>query len=169
MVALSEMEGEKKQIMVAIDETDASYHALIWVLDNLKETLLDTSLLIFAAVPEPNYYHYVPASFGSARLYATASPAPEVAISAQEHKKKVMLGLLDKAKSICTSHGVESETILKTGDAKLAICDAVENLEVSMLILGDEGRGRIQRALAGSVNDHCLQHAKCSVLVVKGP
>ncbi|CAM8882062.1 unnamed protein product [Rhodiola kirilowii] len=152
---------EGKKVMVAVDESEASYYALIWVLENLKEVLVNTSLVIFAAVPEPNYTQSIAATFSSA--------PPELAISVQEQQKKVVLGLLEKAKSICTSRGVKAETVMETGDAKLAICDAVEKYKISMLILGDSGFGRIQRALVWSVGSYCVQYAKCSVVVVKRP
>ncbi|KAL9664744.1 hypothetical protein QQ045_020151 [Rhodiola kirilowii] len=160
---------EGKKVMVAVDESEASYYALIWVLENLKEVLVNTSLVIFAAVPEPNYTQSIAATFSSARLYSMAATAPELAISVQEQQKKVVLGLLEKAKSICTGRGVKAETVMETGDAKLAICAAVEKYNISMLILGDSGFGRIHRALVWSVGSYCVQYAKCSVLVVKRP
>lgn len=67
------MEAERKKVMVAIDENEESYHALLWVLDNLQETLHSHQLLIFAAEPSPNYINVFAASLSSARLYATVN------------------------------------------------------------------------------------------------
>ena len=41
-----------------------------------------------------------------------------------------------------------------------------EELGVSLIVLGRRDRGRIRRALAGSVSDWVVRHAHCPVLVV---
>lgn len=70
------MEAERKKsnnVMVAIDETPSSYSALIWVLDNLKETICssstNTSLLLFSPQPLPVSRSYSSAAFAPAGLY----------------------------------------------------------------------------------------------------
>ena len=42
---------------------------------------------------------------------------------------------------------VNAETISEVGDAKQAICDAVQKLNITLLVLGDRGIGRIRRLL----------------------
>ncbi|GMP58894.1 hypothetical protein CsSME_00022396 [Camellia sinensis var. sinensis] len=97
--------------------------------------------------------------------------AVEYVKSVQEQNKVVSMGILEKAKGICTSHGVKAETILiaEVGDPKVAICNAVEKYNINLLILGDHELGLIQRVLVGSVSSYCVQNAKCPVLVVKKP
>ncbi len=41
-----------------------------------------------------------------------------------------------------------------------------EELEVSLIVVGSRDRGRIRRALGGSVSDWVVRHAHCPVLVV---
>ncbi|MBA0601484.1 hypothetical protein Gorai_004659 [Gossypium raimondii] len=53
----------------------------------------------------------------------------------------------------------------EVGDPKEKICEAVEKLNIELLILGSHGRGAIQRAFLGSVSNHCVHNAKCPVLV----
>ncbi|XP_059594263.1 universal stress protein A-like protein isoform X2 [Vitis vinifera] len=93
--------------------------------------------------------------------------SPEFINNVQEQNKKVSAALLEKAKSICSSQGVNAETISEVGDAQQAICDAVQKLNITLLILGDRGIGKIKRAFLGSVSNHCVNNAKCPVLVVK--
>ncbi|KAJ9708201.1 hypothetical protein PVL29_000320 [Vitis rotundifolia] len=93
--------------------------------------------------------------------------SPEFINNVQEQNKKVSVALLEKAKSICAGQGVNAETISEVGDAKQAICDAVQKLNITLLILGDRGIGKIKRAFLGSVSNHCVHNAKCPVLVVK--
>src|SRR5215212_10038552 len=42
-----------------------------------------------------------------------------------------------------------------------------EELEAGLIVLGSRGRGRIRRALMGSVSDSIVRHAHCPVLVVR--
>ncbi|KAK9276975.1 hypothetical protein L1049_006514 [Liquidambar formosana] len=160
--------GEGKKVMVAIDESDYSYHALMWVLDNLKESITATPLVIFASQAPPNYNYIYAASLSSARMF-TVSSNPELTNSIQEKNKKVVLGLLEKAKGICASRGVNAETIAEVGDPKVAICAAVEKYKINLLVIGYRGMGVLKRAIIGSVSNYCVQNAKCPVLVVKKP
>ncbi|XP_002283457.2 uncharacterized protein LOC100249069 isoform X1 [Vitis vinifera] len=156
-----------KKVMVAIDENECSYHALMWVLHNLKESIGNSPLVIFNAQPPPYRNNTFAASLGTARMYCPVSAAPEFINNVQEQNKKVSAALLEKAKSICSSQGVNAETISEVGDAQQAICDAVQKLNITLLILGDRGIGKIKRAFLGSVSNHCVNNAKCPVLVVK--
>lgn len=58
-----------KKVMVAIDENECSYQALMWVLQNLKDSLGNSPLVIFTAQPPPYRNASFSASLGSARVY----------------------------------------------------------------------------------------------------
>ena len=68
-----ERKGSIKKVMVAIDESNFSYNALIWVLDNLKDSFTDTPLVIFATQPLANFSYAVSASV--AGFYFPLSPS----------------------------------------------------------------------------------------------
>ncbi|KAA8529149.1 hypothetical protein F0562_034052 [Nyssa sinensis] len=159
-----------KKVMVAIDENESSYYALKWVLENLRESITNSGnpLVIFMAQPSPKPIPFA-ASLGSARIYCPVSAFPEFVNSVQEKNMRVSLALLEKAKSICTSHGVKAETIAEVGNPKEAICNAVQKYEINLLALGDCGLGKIKRAFLGSVSNYCVENAKCPVLLVKKP
>ncbi|KAK6931516.1 UspA [Dillenia turbinata] len=160
--------GEKK-VMVAIDESEDSYYALLWVLDNLGDSISKTPLVIFKAQPPPNYHYVFAAVLGAARMYSHVSATPEFVNSMQEQERKVSMGLLEKAKTLCASRGIQAETYTEIGDPKQAILDAVNKYNVSLLILGNHGISKLKRAFIGSVSNYCVQNAKCPVLVVKRP
>ncbi|GAY47547.1 hypothetical protein CUMW_105260 [Citrus unshiu] len=63
--------GERK-VMVAIDESELSHYALMWVLDNLKESISKFPLIIFMAQPPTKSKFVFTAPFGYARLYSSA-------------------------------------------------------------------------------------------------
>ncbi|WCJ24500.1 Adenine nucleotide alpha hydrolases-like superfamily protein [Euphorbia peplus] len=151
----------KKVMMVAIDESECSQYALEWALSYLQDTILNSHLLIFTAQPNSNFGFVYASSFGSA--------PPELIASMQENQRKIASSLLDKAKQICADHGIVAQTQTEIGDPKEKICEAVEKLDVKLLVLGSHSRGAIQRAFLGSVSNYCVHNAKCPVLVVKKP
>ncbi|XP_009356876.1 universal stress protein YxiE-like [Pyrus x bretschneideri] len=159
--------GAEKRVMVAIDESECSHYALMWALDNLKDSITKSPLIIFTAQTPSAGNVIFSASLGSARMYYPMSSSQEFVNSSQENHRKFALGLLEKAKEICANHGVNAETVTEVGDPKAAICDAVQKHNINLLILGERGLGKIKRAILGSVSNYCVQNAKCPVLVVK--
>ncbi|CAN1826428.1 Universal stress protein A-like protein [Linum perenne] len=162
---------EKKKVMVAIDESEFSHYALEWALSNLGDTISKSSapLLLFTAQPFSDFAYLNASTFGAALSLHSCIAAPELVASVHENQKKVTIALLDKAKQICSAHGVEVETETEIGDPKQAICDAVDKHGIQLLVLGSHSRGPIQRAFLGSVSNYCVHNAKCPVLVVKKP
>ncbi|GAV66290.1 Usp domain-containing protein [Cephalotus follicularis] len=166
------IQGPRKKVMVAIDESEHSYYALMWVLNNLKELITTAPLVIFAALPTPtfNYPHAVPLGFS--RLYCPVSTnmmtGPEMSTSVQV-QYKILLGILEKAKTICSSRGVNAETITEIGDPKEVICKAVQEHSINLLVMGNHTDGVLKRVFSGSMSNYCLNHANCAVLTVKKP
>uniref|UniRef100_A0A2N9FPF2 UspA domain-containing protein n=1 Tax=Fagus sylvatica TaxID=28930 RepID=A0A2N9FPF2_FAGSY len=164
-----EKKGSEKKVMVVMDENENSYHALMWVLDNLKESVTKSTLVIFAAQPLTNYTNVFAAPLGFARMHFPVSATPALIESIQEHNKRVSLGLLEKAKSICASRGVNVETLTEAGDAKETICNAVQKYKINLLVMGGQANRTFMRPFQGSLSNYCLKNAKCPVLVVKKP
>ncbi|KAL0396778.1 UNVERIFIED_CONTAM: hypothetical protein Scaly_0126200 [Sesamum calycinum] len=149
----------KKKVMVAIDESECSHYALKWTLQNLRDTIETSNLFIFTAQPVVDLSYLYATSYGAAPI--------ELVRSFQENHKRVAEALLEKAKEICSQYGVAAETSTEVGDPKEAICKAVENLDIELLVLGSHGRKALQRAFLGSVSNYCVHNAKCPVLVVR--
>jgi nucleotide-binding universal stress UspA family protein len=53
------------------------------------------------------------------------------------------------------------------GHAAQVLLDA--STGASLLVVGSRGHGGFAEALLGSVSQHCVQHALCPVVVVRGP
>ncbi|KAL6187998.1 hypothetical protein ACLB2K_039393 [Fragaria x ananassa] len=136
-------ESGEKPVMVAVDESECSHYALMWVIDNLKESINTNSPLhIFMAQPPPANNITFAASLGAARMYCP--PNPEFTNNMQENHTKLTTALLERAKDICASHGallnqdmVTAKTVTDIGDAKTAICAAVLKHNVKLLVLGE--------------------------------
>lgn len=76
MAALNTGSSEKK-VMVAIDESETSYYALMWVLQNLQESITKSSypLILFMAQPPAPNNDIFAASLGSARVFCNVFPS----------------------------------------------------------------------------------------------
>jgi nucleotide-binding universal stress UspA family protein len=59
------------------------------------------------------------------------------------------------------------EQQVREGGAGSALCRLASELDASVIVIGSRGRGRIKRALLGSVSDHVVRNAPCPVLVVR--
>uniref|UniRef100_A0A2P2JEW2 UspA domain-containing protein n=1 Tax=Rhizophora mucronata TaxID=61149 RepID=A0A2P2JEW2_RHIMU len=151
-MADGKIEGREKKeaVMVAIDGSECSHYALTWALENLKETISTSGLLVFTVQPIADF------------SYLSAST-----LGATQNQKKAALALLQTAKDICANHGVVAETLTEAGDPKVAICETANKLEAKLLVMGSHSRGAIQRAFLGSVSSYCVHHCKYPVLVVK--
>ncbi len=55
----------------------------------------------------------------------------------------------------------------KCGDPPLAILESAKQQDVQMIVVGARGLKGIKRFLLGSVSQKVLEHAPCSVLIVR--
>ncbi|KAL1204726.1 Universal stress protein A-like protein [Cardamine amara subsp. amara] len=161
-----------KRIMVAIDENDSSFYALQWVIDHFSNLLLTTEaveggILTVVHVQSP-FQHFAafPAGPGGATaVYASSSMIESVKKAQQE----ASTALFSRALQMCRPKQIRTETIVLEGDAKEMICEAVDQINVDLLVVGSRGLGKFKRAFLGSVSDYCAHHAHCPILIVKPP
>ncbi|KAJ9563661.1 hypothetical protein OSB04_008821 [Centaurea solstitialis] len=156
-VGVAMQSGMKNKVMVAIDDSEFSEHALGWVLKNLGSTVLDSELIIYTARTPVDISYLYASSWGTADLIKEL----------KDSEKKAANDLLNKAKATCSNYGITAEGMTEVGDPKVAICNAVEKLNIQLLVVGSHGRGAVTRTFLGSVSNYCVHHAKCPVLVVK--
>ena len=60
-----------------------------------------------------------------------------------------------------------AEVHLLGGDAGAAICQLATDVSARAIVVGSRGRGRLKRAFLGSVSDHVVRNAPCSVIVTR--
>jgi nucleotide-binding universal stress UspA family protein len=63
--------------------------------------------------------------------------------------------------------GAVAQSHLRMGGAAEEVIELAEELQTALIVLGSRGRGRIRRALMGSVSDSVVRHAHCPVMVVR--
>jgi nucleotide-binding universal stress UspA family protein len=134
-------------IGVAFDATPEAHEAL----DVAAELALRAGAalkLIGVAVPIP------PPTVGAMALYA-----PNSAID----YRSVLRAQLDSAAEALPA-SLRAQVVLAAGDASDTLIEQAGTL--SLLVMGSHGRGRLRRALLGSVSTPVLRAAPCPVLVV---
>jgi nucleotide-binding universal stress UspA family protein len=63
--------------------------------------------------------------------------------------------------------GTVGEAHLRLGRADEEIVELAQSIGAGMIVMGSRGRGRIRRALMGSVSDSVVRHAHCPVTIVR--
>lgn len=60
-----------------------------------------------------------------------------------------------------------AQTRVLQGDPGAVICQLAIELSAQAIVIGSRGRGGLKRVLFGSVSDHVVRNAPCSVIVTK--
>ncbi|CBI22890.3 unnamed protein product, partial [Vitis vinifera] len=69
----------------------------------------------------------------------------------------------------CVARQKDIVVVMKVywGDAREKICEAIDNIPLSCLVIGNRGLGKIKRAILGSVSNYVVNNGSCPVTVVK--
>jgi nucleotide-binding universal stress UspA family protein len=120
----------------------------------LKELPLPASTMvrIIAVVSLPEF-----------ALDATSAPALKRAVLDQAQD------VTEQARAVLAARGFTIETGVSEGDPRTEIVRQADEWKADLVVLGARGLGGIKRFLLGSVSDAVARHARCPVLVVKGP
>jgi len=81
-----------------------------------------------------------------------------------EEGRDVLQGYREKSKDL----GISVEFICRVGNPGSTICDAAKNWGADLIVLGRRGYKGITEVLLGSVSNHVVRNAHCSVLVIQG-
>nr|WAB58470.1 MaUSP1-like protein [Morus alba] len=157
------MEGERR-IGVAVDFSACSRKALKWTVDNVVR---DGDHLILINVQPEGYYE------GEMQLWeATGSPLIPLSELCDPHTQK-KYGVnpdpetLDIASTIARQKEVVVLMKIYWGDPREKICEAIDKIPLSSLVIGNRGLGKIKRVILGSVSNHVVNNGLCPVTVVK--
>jgi nucleotide-binding universal stress UspA family protein len=137
-----------KKILVAHDGSTESDKAVQTALSLAQE--FNSALTVIAVIPEP--YLMEIAEFERMRILEALT----------QDAKNTLAGIKARAKGISSL-----KTVIKTGNPAAEILDAAAKMKATLIVTGSHGRHGARRFLLGSVSSKIVDHASCSVLVVK--
>ncbi|MQL98769.1 hypothetical protein Taro_031483 [Colocasia esculenta] len=157
--------ADDRRVGVAVDFSACSREALRWAVDNVVR---DGDHLILVNVQKEGHYEE-----GEMQLWeATGSPfIPLSDLCDPGIAKKY--GVKPDAETLdiltCLAEQKKVVVVLKVywGDAREKICEAIDDIPLSCLIIGNRGLGKIKRVILGSVSNYVVNHGSCPVTVVK--
>jgi len=146
------MPGQEHRIVAGVDGSPSSLSALRWAIRQAG--------LTGAAVDAVLAWHYPIATGG----YGWAPTGMTTSFDFKENAEKVL------AEAISTVCGPGSSVPVRArvveGIPAQVLLDASDGAE--LLVVGSRGHGGFTEALLGSVSQHCVHHAHCPVVVIRG-
>jgi nucleotide-binding universal stress UspA family protein len=139
------------RIVVGVDGSESSRAALAWA---VREAALT------GATVDAVHAWQVPVPYGYGYGYAMILPVPDLEQAAGQVLDKAVAEVADLAP------GVEIRTVIVEGNPARALLDAAKDAD--LLVVGSRGHGGFAEALLGSVSQHCVHHADCPVVVIRG-
>jgi nucleotide-binding universal stress UspA family protein len=139
-----------RRIVVGVDGSAPSRAALAWAARQARLT---------GATVEAIIAWQYPATYGY-----TMPAAPEINYNYEEIAAKV---IADTIAEVCgRGEPVRIISRVVEGNAAQVLLDASAGAE--LLVVGSRGHGGFLEALLGSVGQHCVHHATCPVVVIRG-
>lgn len=144
------MSKRYQRIMVAVDGSKQSEQAFLEALDLAKDN--EAELFIVSIINKVELTH---SAYAFSKIYA-------------EEKQKIEVEMLKKIHD-AKEYGINDiHAIVETGDPRNLIGTVFPQQEaIGLIVMGATGKGAIQQALVGSTASYVVNHAPCSVLVVK--
>jgi nucleotide-binding universal stress UspA family protein len=144
-----------RRIVAGIDGSRSSVSVLRWAIRQAG--------LTGATVDAVIAWHYPDlAGFGG---YGMAVGDIEPAFDFRESAEKIVADAISS--TLDPASDVPVRARVAQGHAAHVLLDASAGAD--LLVVGSRGHGGFADALLGSVSQHCVQHASCPVVVVRGP
>ena len=140
------------RIVVGVDGSPTSRAALRWAVRQAKFTGGIVDAVVAWEIP------MVLQSYGWAPIYV------EEAGDFEADARKLLDTVIGEEVGSADSERVRS--LVVNGHPAEALIDAADGAD--LLVVGSRGHGSFAEALIGSVSQHCVHHAPCPVLIVRG-
>jgi nucleotide-binding universal stress UspA family protein len=141
------------RIVAGVDGSPSSASALRWAIGQAG--------LTGASVDAVIAWHYPAAAASGGYGMAAGIGGPE---DFREIAEKVIADAISNAPG--PSGDVRVHARVVEGNAARVLLDAADGAK--LLVVGSRGHGGFTEALLGSVSQHCVQHAGCPVVVIRG-
>jgi nucleotide-binding universal stress UspA family protein len=144
--------GKDPRIVAGVDGSDSSLGALRWAIRQAG--------LTGATVHAVAAWHY-PAATGG---YGWAPVGAEQSYDFKEITEKTLADAISSTLDPGSDVRVHAQVV--EGNAAQVLIDASAGAD--LLVVGSRGHGGLTEALLGSVSQHCVHHAPCPVVIVRG-
>jgi nucleotide-binding universal stress UspA family protein len=138
------------RILLATDGSEEAELAATTAADLAKST--DSELHVIHVGETPLVYH--PERHGYRAEY-------------EEHEREARQLLAAQVERIKGAGATVTQAHLRMGRADEEIVDLAQSIGAGLIVMGSRGRGRIRRALMGSVSESVVRHAHCPVTIVR--
>ncbi|CAL1413074.1 unnamed protein product [Linum trigynum] len=161
------MADSGRRIGVAVDFSPCSIKALKWAIDNLVRDG-DHLILVHTRPAED-------AESGEMLLWETTGspliPLVEVSDPATMSKYGVKPDpeTLDVLNTAARQKKIIVVMKIYWGDPREKICEAIDRIPLTSLVIGNRGFGKLKRVIMGSVSNYVVDNGTCPITVVKGP
>jgi nucleotide-binding universal stress UspA family protein len=142
----------RPRIVAGVDGSSSSVCALRWAIRQAG--------LTGAAVDAVIAWHY-PASAGG---YGWAPAGMDEGLGFKENAEKTLAVAISNAVGPGSAVRVRARAV--EGNPAQVLLDASDDAD--LLVVGSRGHGGFTEALLGSVSQHCVHHAHCPVVVIRG-
>ena len=140
---------ESKRIVVGVDGSPSSVHALEWAIQQAERT---------GDVIDAVHAWHFPADYGM-----PVADLPDFAGLAEEVLDKA---IAEARNATHLSTAVTIRPHVVEGNPAQALLDLAQGAD--LLVVGSRGHGGFTGALLGSVSQHVVHHAPCPVMVMRG-
>jgi nucleotide-binding universal stress UspA family protein len=140
------------RIVAGVDGSPSSVSALRWAIGQAEIT--------GAAVDAVIAWHHPVATGG----YGWAPTGMATSFNFKENAEKVLAEAISTACGAGGSVPVRARVV--EGNPARVLLDASDGAD--LLVVGSRGHGGFAEALLGSVSQHCVHHACCPVVVIRG-
>ncbi|AES65000.2 putative universal stress protein A [Medicago truncatula] len=153
-----------RRLGIAMDFSPCSIKAFQWTVDNIVKE--GDNLILIIIRPE-EYEH------GEMQLWeVTGSPlTPLGEFINSDLPKKYEIKTDPEVLKIATTAIEQKKVVVLVkvywGDAREKLCEAIEQVPLDGLTMGNRGLGTLRRAIMGSVSNYVVNNASCPVTVVK--
>jgi nucleotide-binding universal stress UspA family protein len=143
--------GKAPRIVAGVDGSASARSALRWAIRQAELTGGSVDAVIA--------WQY-PAS------YAGYGMAPVGVSAGADFAGWAAKALAEEVTTATSDSTVDVRTQVTEGSAARVLLDAAEGAD--LLVVGSRGHGGFAEALLGSVGQHCVHHAGCPVVVIRG-
>jgi nucleotide-binding universal stress UspA family protein len=144
--------GRSGRVVVGVDGSHTSADALQWALAEAARRRADLGVVIA-------YHHHQLESL-------IGLPGAVDHDSVRKASQALADEMVERAITEAAQQPVSVEIIALASSARHALVDAA--VDADLLVVGSRGRSNLRGVLLGSVSRHCVHHARCPVVIVRG-